>query len=53
MKFENHEICRVVMISYVEVVVKKIENVLKTLTRTLFRNWNISREVSKNLNKCH
>jgi adenylyl- and sulfurtransferase ThiI len=49
MKFENHEICEVVMISYVEVVVKN-ENVLKTLTRTLFRNRNISREVSKNLN---
>jgi hypothetical protein len=49
MKFENHEICQVTMISYVEVVVK-IENVLKTSTQTLFRNWNISREVSKNLN---
>jgi hypothetical protein len=29
MNFENHEICQVLMISYVEVVVK-------------FRNWNIS-----------
>jgi hypothetical protein len=50
MKFENHEICQVTVISYVEDVVKKIENVLNTLTRTLFRNRNISREVSKNLN---
>jgi hypothetical protein len=49
MKFENHEIWQVVMISYVEVV-EKIENVLNTLTRTLFGNRNISREVSKNLN---
>jgi hypothetical protein len=37
------------MISYEEVV-KKIENVSNTCTCTLFRNWNISREVSKNLN---
>jgi hypothetical protein len=48
MKFENHEIWQDIMISYVEVV-EKIEYVLKTLTCTLFKNRNISGEVSKNL----
>jgi hypothetical protein len=37
------------MISYVEVVIK-IETVLNTWTCTLFRNQNISQEVSENLN---
>jgi hypothetical protein len=46
MKFDNHEICQVLMIPYEEVV-KKIENVLNTWTRSQFRNWNISREVYK------
>jgi hypothetical protein len=42
MKFENHKICQILMISYEEVV-KKIEYVLNTQTRKLFRNRNISR----------
>jgi hypothetical protein len=49
MKFANHEIWQVLVISYEEVV-KKIENILNTWTRTLLRNRNISEEVSKILN---
>jgi hypothetical protein len=49
MKFENHKNCQVLMMSYVEVVVKN-ENILNTSTHTLFRNWNISKDISKNLN---
>jgi hypothetical protein len=40
MKFANHEICQVLVISYEEVV-NKTENVLNA--RTLFRNCNISK----------
>jgi hypothetical protein len=49
MMFENHEMRQLLIISYVEVVIKS-ETVLNTSTRTLFRKQNISRVVSKNLN---
>jgi hypothetical protein len=49
MKFENHEICEVLMISYVEIVVKNWE-CFEHLDTYVVWNRIISREVSKNLN---
>ena len=43
-RFKNHEICYVIMISYVEVVVKNWKGFAK-VTRVLLTNRSISKEV--------
>ena len=47
-KFENHETCQDVMISYVEAVIK-IEEVLRKLSRTMLANRRISEEFSEEI----
>ena len=47
MKCEYQEICHDIMISYVEIVVKKIGEDSQKLTRILLTNRSISEEVPK------
>ena len=47
MNSENHEICLDVMISYEEVVIKKIENVLQKLWRMLIMKRSILKKFKR------